>query len=272
MERTLPWLPKSPSKGTAFGIHLALSLLVFSSLVAIMALYWFPGKLFFLDGGWQGLKLVAMIDLVLGPALTLILYKPGKRGLMLDMTLIAVIQVAALAYGFYTTHQQRTVALVYAERGFNTISAKDNIEANEQLRKLAIEPKPLPATSLLNVPLLLTPEPAEGGYGQFIEDIFNGYPGPQRRSDLYVPIAQNHDAIKQDALSQDYLEKQGILNDVEKSLAKRSKTLKQIEIYPFKARYADGVVLFDPIEKHIIDYLPFSVEVFTTESAVVIDE
>jgi len=46
---------KGLSKGAAFGIHLALSLLIFSSLIAMMLLFWFPGKLFFLDGGWEGL-------------------------------------------------------------------------------------------------------------------------------------------------------------------------------------------------------------------------
>ena len=104
------------SKSAAFSLHLALSLVIFSSLVAMMLLFWFPGELFFIDGGWQGLKLVAMVDLILGPALTLILYKPGKPKLIFDMSLIAAIQIAALAYGFYTTHQQRTIALVFSEQ------------------------------------------------------------------------------------------------------------------------------------------------------------
>lgn len=256
MDSTLPWLKRSPSKGVAFAIHLTLSLLVFSSLVLVMVLYWFPGELFFLDGGWQGLKLVAMVDLVLGPALTLILYKPGKPKLVFDMSLIAVLQVAALGYGFYTTHQQRTVALVFAERGFNTISAKDNIVADAQLRQVSIEPQPIPKAGLLSLPLLLTPPPADGDYGQFLEDIFNGYPGPQRRSDLYVPVAQNHDKMKADALDAAYLEERGVLSQVERSLAKRAKALDEVEIYPFKARYADGVALFDPTEHRILDYVP----------------
>lgn len=257
---TLTWLKKSPSRGMAFTIHLTLSLLVFSSLVLVMVLYWFPGKLFFLDGGWQGLKLVAMVDLVLGPALTLILYKPGKPKLVLDMSLIAMLQVAALGYGFYTTHQQRTVALVYAERGFNTISAKDNFEGDEQLRQLSLEPQPIPKAQLLSLPLLMTPPPADGDYGQYLVDIFNGYPGPQRRSDLYVPLAQHHDVMKGDALDTGYLEENGVLRKVEQSLAKRSKALEDVEIYPFRARYADGVALFDPVDKQILDYVPFNIK------------
>ena len=106
------------SKRSAFLIHLALSLLVFLSLVAVMATLWFPGELFFFDGGWQGLKLVALVDIVLGPALTFLLWRPRKSDLSMDMSLVALIQVAALGYGFSTTYQQRTVAVVFAENKF----------------------------------------------------------------------------------------------------------------------------------------------------------
>ncbi len=249
------WLSSPPSRGAAFAIHMALSLLIFSSLVFMMVLYWFPGKLFFIDGGWQGLKLVAMVDLVLGPALTLLLYKPGKPKLVMDMSLIAVIQIAALGYGFYTTHQQRTVALVFAERGFNTVSAKDNLDANVMLRALDIDPQPLPATSLLNVPLLLTPAPGPGKYSEYLTEIFNGYPGPQRRSDQYVNLADNHNAIQDDALDIAKLDKLGATSLVTSVLRDKNLSLDAIELYKFKARYADGVVIFDPVEKRIIDFI-----------------
>ena len=54
-----------PSVKQAFLLHFAVSLIVFVALVAIMRLIWYPGDLFFMDGGWQGLKILAPIDLVL---------------------------------------------------------------------------------------------------------------------------------------------------------------------------------------------------------------
>ena len=112
---------------TAFSIHFALSLLVFLSLVAVMYFYWFPGDLFFMDGGWEGIKLVAMVDLVLGPFLTLLLFKRGKPSLVFDMSVIAGIQIAALAYGFYATYNQRIVAYVYADNQFNTLTSTESV-------------------------------------------------------------------------------------------------------------------------------------------------
>lgn len=256
MTPALSWQNMRPTRSVAFAIHLTLSLLIFSVLVIIMLLYWFPGELFFLDGGWQGLKLVAMIDLVLGPALTLILYKPGKPKLLMDMSLIAVLQISALGYGFYTTHQQRTVAIVFAERGFNTVSAKDNREANRQLQALDEQPAPLPPVALLQLPLLLTPEPED--YGQFLADILNGYPGPQDRSDQYVPLAEHHDAMRKSALDWQQLAERGSEEAVREALRQQKLSPESVELYMFRARYADGIALFDPSSSTIVDFVPDS--------------
>ncbi len=255
MAHATSWLSLRPSKGVAFAIHLTLSLLIFSTLVLMMALFWFPGDLFFIDGGWQGLKLVAMVDLVLGPALTLVLYKPGKPKLALDMSLIAAFQISALAYGFYATHQQRTVAIVFAEQGFNTLSAQANKEADQELRSLNAEPQPLPKVSLLRLPILLTPEP--DNLGEYLVEILNGYPGPQERSDQYLPIAAHHESMQKDALSATDLAQAGASEEIEQALNKLSLAAGNVEFYKFKARYANGIAIFDPIDMRILDYVTY---------------
>ena len=255
MQLSLPWSSWPLSRSGAFSLHLVISLLVFSSLVAMMLLFWFPGELFFIDGGWQGLKLVAMVDLVLGPALTLLLYKPKKPKLMLDMSLIAGIQIAALAYGFYTTHQQRTLAVVFAERTFYTVSASDNRQANEQLRKLNIEPQPVPKASMLEIPMLLTPDPKSGSNGQFLEDFLNGYPEPQQRNDLYVLLENHTSALKKHVLDEQRLERLGASTLLAASLKARSLEMDDVEIDNFKARYGTGVVIFDSDTASILDYI-----------------
>jgi hypothetical protein len=255
MAHATSWLSLRPSKGVAFAIHLTLSLLIFSTLVLMMALFWFPGDLFFIDGGWQGLKLVAMVDLVLGPALTLLLYKPGKPKLALDMSLIAAFQISALAYGFYATHQQRTVAIVFAEQGFNTLSAQANKEADQELRKVNAEPQPLPKVSLLKLPLLLTPEPDD--LSTHLEEILNGYPGPQERSDQFVPIAAHHESMQKGALSTIDLAQVGASEEIEQALNKLSLAASDVEFYTFKARYANGIAIFDPNNMRILDYVTY---------------
>ena len=245
-----------PNRFVAFAIHLTLSLLVFSTLVTMMLVYWFPGDLFFMDGGWEGLKLVAMVDLVLGPALTLILFKKGKPGLMLDMGLIALLQIAALSYGFYTTYHERTLAVVFADSEFAAVSARDIETADKTLADLGVDTQPLPNSTAFQVPLYITPAPEN--YGQYLADVFNGYPAAKERSDQYAAVSNHRDEMQAQQLTRDTLETAGSLGAVEQALAKQNKTLDDVEVYTFSARYADGYALFSPSDEKIIDFVSFT--------------
>lgn len=96
----------------AFGIHFLASLVIFALLTALIFFYWFPGILRVADPSWQQiLMVIAGVDLVLGPALTLIVFNPTKKSLKMDLSIIAALQIAALAYGSYTVHNTRPLAL-----------------------------------------------------------------------------------------------------------------------------------------------------------------
>ena len=277
------------TRAQAFCLHLTLSLLAFSTLVYAMLAWWFPGDLFALDGGWQGLKLVAMVDLVLGPALTLLLYRPGKPGLALDMALIATVQVAALGYGFVATHQQRTVAVVFADGAFNTLSAQAHAEAEAQLRELGAEPRSLEALARASatgagVPLLLNPAPGAGEFGTYLEELFNGWPEPHERSDRYVAIgpapvptadaatgpeigpeigaalpdtdeAAAARALADAALGLDELEDPATAAAVEDALDAAGLAPELVQLHRFKARYASGVAIYDPRSARILEWV-----------------
>ena len=108
----------------AFLIHLAISFAIFLVLAYLIFVYWYPQPFFYSDGGWQGLRIVVGVNLVLGPLLTLIVYKPGKPGLKLDLTLIGLAQAIALTWGTWVTYTERPVAVVYTLKYFTPVSAK----------------------------------------------------------------------------------------------------------------------------------------------------
>ena len=243
------------NRGQAFAIHLLLSLLAVSTLVFAMLVWWFPGELFLLDGGWQGLKLVAMIDLVLGPALTLLLYRPGKPGLLLDLTLIAAIQVTALAYGFVTTWQQRTVAVVYAENRFTTLSDDALQAANSDLRARDIAPRPLPDSPDRGPALLYTPPPNNDDFGQYLADLMNGLPEPHERSDLFKPVSSAAKELHRRALKDEVLEQTGELALITKALEEQDLDRDAVDLHRFRSRYSSGIALFDPVRHTIIDFV-----------------
>ncbi len=102
------------SRWTAFAIHFSISLAVFLVLLAIILFVWYPGILFSIDGGWTGLRIIIGVDLVLGPLLTLIVFRAGKPGLKFDLTCIASAQVICMAAGMWIVYEERPIALVLA--------------------------------------------------------------------------------------------------------------------------------------------------------------
>ena len=108
----------------AFLIHLGISFVILLVLAYLIFVYWYPLPFFQTDGGWQGFRIIVGVTLVLGPLLTLIVYKPGKPGLKLDLTLIGLAQAIALSWGIWITYTERPVALVYTLKYFTPVSAK----------------------------------------------------------------------------------------------------------------------------------------------------
>ena len=102
------------TKLKATGVHLSLSIIVFGYLAYQIYFNWYPQPYFSVDGGWQGIRLIGAVDLVLGPFITFLIFdlRKSRREILFDLVVIAVIQLGALAYGVYTTYSQRPVAIV----------------------------------------------------------------------------------------------------------------------------------------------------------------
>ena len=142
MEATMT-LAKQPSlaksKFKAAGIHLAISGVIFLILAYFIIFEWYPLPYFTADGGWQGIRIVALIDLVLGPLMTLIIFNPGKsrREIRFDLGTIALIQASVLAWGIYTVHNERPVAMVHWDGEFFSMPAKAYHEQDIALDQIA---------------------------------------------------------------------------------------------------------------------------------------
>lgn len=114
-----------PTRLKAAGIHMAISLAIFAVALYLILVQWYPDFHFTVDGGWRGVRIMAGVDLVLGPLLTLVIFNPFKARKLIafDLGCIAVAQLAALAWGFYAVHSQRPVAVSYYEGAFLSVTA-----------------------------------------------------------------------------------------------------------------------------------------------------
>lgn len=106
------------NKFKAFLIHFLLSLLVFLTVVMIVIQRWYPGIFFETSGVWQALRMVVLVDVGLGPLMTLILFRPHKPGLKFDLSVVAACQLVALLYGINVLYGQKPELVVFHDGMF----------------------------------------------------------------------------------------------------------------------------------------------------------
>ncbi|MEX1237123.1 MAG: hypothetical protein WD994_02525, partial [Pseudomonadales bacterium] len=82
-------------------LHLAITLVILLIVGWVVVFRWFPSFFVTTDGGWRGLQILVGIQLVVGPMLTLLLFKPGKPGLKFDLALVGILQASTLVGGLY---------------------------------------------------------------------------------------------------------------------------------------------------------------------------
>jgi hypothetical protein len=109
----------------AAGAHLLISALVAAGVLALMLALWYPPPLFTAMGGAGLAFIVIGVDVVMGPALTLVVFKSGKKGLKFDLTVIGVLQLAALAYGCHIVELARPGFLVFVKDQFEVCTVAD---------------------------------------------------------------------------------------------------------------------------------------------------
>jgi hypothetical protein len=109
----------------ASSIHLALSAIIASAVLALMLLVWYPYPLFAAVGGQQVLMILLGVDVVLGPLITLLIFntRKSRRELTLDLSVIAALQTAALIYGMSIVFQARPVYVVFSGNSFDLVTA-----------------------------------------------------------------------------------------------------------------------------------------------------
>jgi len=111
------------SRWNAAGVHLGISAFIAALVMAVLYLLWYPASYFTAMGGDKLLFLVIGVDVIIGPLVTLIIFKSGKKGLKFDLSVIAFLQALALGYGVSTAAEARPVYSVFVVDRFEVVPA-----------------------------------------------------------------------------------------------------------------------------------------------------
>jgi hypothetical protein len=111
------------SRWKAASIHLGICLGIAVVLCSVLLFVWYPSPLFEAQGGRTLLFLVFGVDVVIGPCITLVIFNPNKKSLRFDLTVVALMQAAALIYGVSVSFQARPAFLVFYNDWIDVIPA-----------------------------------------------------------------------------------------------------------------------------------------------------
>jgi hypothetical protein len=111
----------------AFGLHLAGSATALTLVLGALWLGWYRWPGWYLASALHVVGIVVMVDLVLGPTLTLIVANPGKRRAELarDITIIVAVQLSALIYGGVTLWEGRPLYYTFSVDRLELVQASD---------------------------------------------------------------------------------------------------------------------------------------------------
>lgn len=173
-------------------IHLLISAVLVSNVIGVIFWVWYPHPAFEAVGAFSMIRLLVAVDLVMGPMLTLVVYKHGKPGLKFDLTVIAIMQIVALIYGSYTLYVEKPQYLVFA------------VDRIEFVSKRAVDQSDIRFDELRNkrfaelIPVFARPPEDQAEYQRYLDSVmFEGKPDLESRAEYYEPWAAGADIIRQ---------------------------------------------------------------------------
>ena len=241
------------SRWKASGLHFLLSVAVAAAVLTFMLLVWYPRPLFEAAGGDRLIFILVAVDVTLGPLITLIIFKEGKKGLKFDLAFIATVQVAALAYGMHTVYLARPVYLVFTKDRFDLVSAKD-LDPEDLGKAKRAEFGQLP----LGRPryIAAVPPADAAARSKLLDSALQGK-DLQMYPQYYVPYEDEVGNALKRALPLERLLRRDPA-EVQRHLDADGRTQESVRFLPMRGKQADGAVLLDaktgaPLDILLID-------------------
>jgi len=228
------------SRWKASAIHFLLSFAVATAVLAFMLTVWYPRPLFEAAGGDRLVFILVAVDVTLGPLITLIIFKAGKKGLKFDLAVIASLQLAALVYGMHAVYLARPVYLVFTKDRFDLVSAADlDPQDLEKVTRREFAQLPLGRPRYIAAVSPTDPDARQ----KLLMESLQGK-DLQMHPQYYVPYAEEvPNALKRAQPLELILKRDP--EAVQRTLASIGRSPESVTFLPLRGRQADGAVLLD---------------------------
>lgn len=226
----------------AFGWHLLASLLIAAVSLGVIFFVWYPQPLYQATGVIKIFLIMLGIDIILGPLLTFIVYKPKKRTLKFDLAVIVLIQLAAFIYGFYHVYDGRPVWIAYNVDRFDLVK-NNEIDKRKLTDALPMYQK-VSQSGARYVAAVIPTDDKEVSQQILFDEIGYGI-APSQRPELYQPLDTVDTLLVTKSKPIEELYNYNDKSDVDNILSKYPTATRYL---PLKASAINMVVLIDKTE------------------------
>ncbi|MBH0063950.1 MULTISPECIES: TfpX/TfpZ family type IV pilin accessory protein [Psychrobacter] len=226
----------------AFGWHLVASLMIAAVSLVIVLCVWYPQPLYQATGVIKIFLIMLGIDIILGPLLTFIVYKPNKKTLKFDLTVIVLLQLAAFSYGFYHVYDGRPVWIAYNVDRFDLV--KNNEIDTRKIAEALPEYRQVSHWKPKYVAAIIPAGDIEASNEILFDEVGLGV-APSQRPELYQPLGAVDNIIVTRAKLIDELYNYNTEGQVDKILSQYPTADGYL---PLKASASNMVVLIDKKE------------------------
>lgn len=237
-------------------IHFIISASIISSFLAFALAIWYPQPFFEISGLQHIIFILVGVDVILGPLLTLVVFKPKKPSLQFDLSVIAIVQLAALGYGAHTIYAAHPLYVAYAIDRFTPINANEVNPAQAKESKLQKSKFSGPTLVYVEKPS----DPKE--MSKVTMEVLSGKPDLDARPEYYRSFEQFKQQILQNTLPISTIEhKPENKKKLEKFIAQQGGTLQDYAYLPLSGKEKDVLWVFDLKTGNpsgVIDINPFS--------------
>ena len=235
----------------AFLTHLGVSTAIFAVLCLLIVFVWYPDFYFFTDGGVRAIATVFFVDVVLGPGLTLLVFKPGKKFLKFDIGAILVLQFTALVWGVSNVYSERPAASVYYQGSLTCIAQPD--AGNMDLPAIVSGP-----SGRQRLAFLQRPDTVDGLLEFTKQAYAHNSSAVYYYSDRIVPLDQRvRERLDKYELDWDWLlqNEPDYAARVQQFIHSKGYTARHYKLVPLRCRYQQPLAVLDTRVMRVVDWM-----------------
>ena len=224
----------------AFIAHLILSVIVVSLFIGAIIYFWYPIEYLGVTNFKDLALLIILIDLILGPLLTFVVFNPKKKSLRFDLAVIGAIQFVALAYGVNALYETHPLYITYNHKGFNVVQANEVNPENAKFDEFKISKLSSPKMAFAKMP-----DDPEQKMEIMLSVDLKGDPDIDKRTEFYEPYQDHLETIIENSLDATKLFAEKNLTSASKEFLKKHGNSDHYAYLPLKGVSGDAIIVLD---------------------------